>query len=180
MHFTNFLLASALTLTPTVYSYAVATVDIAYNEGCQNGEIPHKQVDTSESTIATKDTCTQLPAKHSLDIDAYSFQVTPITKDTTFDCHAVAVYSNDECVGLPLTVVPFWPGQDKAESTCVKDGYFKDNVSVKLVCEDWEKKGHEHGAKGDADEGEEVDEEERQAAEDKPKSGLNPLSALGL
>ncbi|KAL2799833.1 hypothetical protein BJX66DRAFT_332868 [Aspergillus keveii] len=141
MHFSNLILASAMTLAPAVYGYGVATVQIAYHEACGNNDVPTNNVDTPESTVVTKDTCTQLPAKHSFDIDAYSFDVTPITKDTTYTCHAVGVYTNEECVGIPLTVVPLWPGQGDAKSGCLQDGYFEKSVSVRLICED----EHDHG-----------------------------------
>ncbi|KAL4939382.1 hypothetical protein BDV06DRAFT_199069 [Aspergillus oleicola] len=143
MHFTNLLLASALALAPTITAYGIATVDIHYHETCSNGEKPHNEVDTSESAPATKDTCVQLPAKHSFEIDAYSFEATPITPDTTFACHAVGVYNNDECVGIPLTVLPLFPGEAEAKSRCVRDDYFEDSVFVTLFCEDGE--WHQHG-----------------------------------
>ncbi|KAL4970615.1 protein ccpA [Aspergillus stella-maris] len=144
MHFTSFLLASALALAPTITAYGVATVDIHYHEACSNGEKPHNEVDTSESAPATKDTCTALPAKHSFDIDAYTFEATPITPDTDSACHAVGIYKNDECVGHPVTVVPLWPGEKEAESTCIRDDYFEDQVFVKLFCEEGpaEHEGH--------------------------------------
>ncbi|KAL4984611.1 hypothetical protein BDW68DRAFT_193523 [Aspergillus falconensis] len=199
MHFSNLVLVSAMTLAPAVYGYGVATVDIAYNEACHNGETPQNSVDDPESTVVTKDTCTQLPAKHSFEIDGYSFSATPVTKDTSSMCHAVGVYTNDECVGLPITVIPLFPGEKEAKAPCISDGYFEKHVSVKLFCEDeegHEHEEHEHGAEhGDDDhddghdDGHEDDEEEgaegvedreMQLPEAKPKGMGGLLDGLHL
>ncbi|KAL2869332.1 protein ccpA [Aspergillus lucknowensis] len=202
MHFSNqLLLASAMTLAPAVYGYAVAKVEISYHEACSNDESPSNYVESSESTVATADTCSQLPAKHSFDIDAYSFDVKPITRDSAWKCHAVGVYTNDECVGLPLTIIPLWPGQDEATSRCVGDGYFDESVSVRLICEDedgHEHYGHEeHGSEGhdendwhDEHEHDEHDEHEEekddgeedreQPASEQPKAKGGLFSGLGL
>ncbi|KAL4914051.1 hypothetical protein BDW62DRAFT_150435 [Aspergillus aurantiobrunneus] len=152
MHLSNLLFASAMTLAPAVYGYGIAKVEISYHEGCSNGEYPRSSIDSSESTVVTPDTCPQLPAKHSFDIDAYTFQVEPITKDTTSTCHAVSIYTNDQCVGLPLTVIPLFPGKDEAISRCIKDDYFDKDVSLKLVCEDEDKDDHDGSKKHDDDE----------------------------
>ncbi|KAL5339868.1 hypothetical protein BJX70DRAFT_141001 [Aspergillus crustosus] len=203
MYFSSLLVASAITLAPAVYSYGVATVEIAYHEACSNGDIPINSVDKPESTPATEDSCTQLPAKHSFEIDAYSFDVTPITKDTTFNCHAVGIYTNDECVGIPLTVVPLFPGEEDAKSPCIKDDYFEKSVSVRLICDDEHREVHddheedeegheEHGALKHEEEHEEKEEhgdehehkdedegkEDRKAAQPEEKGGL--FSGLNL
>ncbi|KAL4869751.1 hypothetical protein BDV12DRAFT_195978 [Aspergillus spectabilis] len=187
MHFSSLLVASALTLAPAAYGYGVATVEIAYHEACSNGEIPVNSVDKPESTVATKDSCTQLPAKHSFEIDAYSFEATPITKDTTYTCHAVGIYTNDECVGIPLTVIPLFPGEEEANSPCIKDDYFEKSVSVRLICEDENHEEHgdlnhdegEHEEEGQEEEhGEGDGKEDRKAEQPKEKGGL--FSGLNL
>ncbi|KAL4879359.1 hypothetical protein BJY04DRAFT_220211 [Aspergillus karnatakaensis] len=193
MHFSNFLVASAITLAPAVYGYGVATVEIAYHEACSNGERPVTSVDRPESTVTTPDTCNQLPAKHSFEIDAYSFQATPITKDTTYSCHAVGIYTNDECVGIPLTVLPLWPGEEEAKSPCIRDDYFDKSVSVRLICEDGEREGHdedegedddeEHGALKHADDGEheeEKDDDQKERKAEQPKGKDSLFSGLNL
>jgi hypothetical protein len=194
MHLPNLLLASALTLAPAVYGYGVATVDIAYHEACHNGEAPNNSVDDPESTVVTKDTCTQLPAKHSFEIDAYSLSVTPVTKDTTFVCHAVGIYTNDECVGLPISVIPLFPQKNEAKTPCISDSYFDKNVSLKLYCEDekdhdhHDHEEHDHGAEHGADGheaydkvgAEDVDHREMQTPEAKPKAMGNILDSLNL
>ncbi|KAL4900986.1 hypothetical protein BDW74DRAFT_89477 [Aspergillus multicolor] len=193
MHFSNLLLASAITLAPAVYGYGVATVELSFHEGCNNGEAPHDSVKDSEDTVATEDTCTQMPAKHSFEIDAYSFAATPITKDTTSICHAVGVYSNDECVGLPITVIPLFPGEHEDKTPCIRDDYFGERVSVKLFCEDKKDKGHEHedheehGPKKHEDGGEDEDEgheeaegaKNREAQAQAPAVGPGALGGLG-
>ncbi|KAL6235978.1 hypothetical protein BDW75DRAFT_239710 [Aspergillus navahoensis] len=137
--------ASAMTLAPAVYSYGVAIVNIAYSEACHNGEASHKNVDDSESTVVTKDTCTQMPTKYTFEIDAYSFSVPPVTNDTSSVCQAVGVYTNDE--GTP----------------CIGDEYFEKHASVKLFCVDEERHdddGHEHGAEHGAEHGKDDHEDE--------------------
>ncbi|KAL4751003.1 hypothetical protein BDW72DRAFT_105373 [Aspergillus terricola var. indicus] len=190
MHLPNLLLASALTLAPAIYGYGIATVGIAYHEACHNGEAPNNSVDDPESTVVTKDTCTQLPAKHSFEIDSYSLSATPVTKDTTFVCHAVGIYTNDECVGLPITVIPLFPEENEAKTPCISDGYFEKNVSVKLFCEDEQDNDHEehkngdkHGDSRDDDEeegGEDVENREMQTPEAKPKGMGGLFDSLNL
>ncbi|KAL4806644.1 hypothetical protein BDV18DRAFT_159816 [Aspergillus unguis] len=144
MHFSNFLFVSALTLAPAVYSYGLAEVEITYHEACSNGEPPHNPVEHPESTIASKDICSQLPPKHSFDIDAYAFKATPLTEDTTYTCHAVGIYRNTKCWGNAATVIPLFPGEKIGKTPCVKDVYWEDGLSVKLLCEDEHKHGNKH------------------------------------
>ncbi|KAI9368434.1 hypothetical protein BJX61DRAFT_537261 [Aspergillus egyptiacus] len=136
MHLTNLLVASVMALAPAVNGYSVATVEIGYHEACVPGQFPKKSVDASESTLVTEDICAHLPAKHSFDIDAYSFQVTTITKEAAHDCHAVAVHTNEECTGFPLTVIPLFPGEKEEKFPCLPDEYFEETVSLRLVCGD--------------------------------------------
>ncbi|PTU23085.1 hypothetical protein P175DRAFT_0403635, partial [Aspergillus ochraceoroseus IBT 24754] len=128
-------LASTLALAPAVYGYGVATVTMKYHDLCPNGGLPGPSVGDAETTIATKDTCTQLPGKHFFEVDAYSFEVNAITGDTSYECHAVAVYSNGECAGLPETAIPLFPGEKTAHSPCISDIAFDGDVSVRLICD---------------------------------------------
>ncbi|KAL4977322.1 hypothetical protein BDW66DRAFT_150178 [Aspergillus desertorum] len=91
-----------------------------------------------------------------------------MTKDTPFVCHAVGVYTNDECVGLPITVIPLFAGQNEAKAPCISEHYFGKHVSVKLFCEG-EGEGHDHETEhGDDDhEADEGDEEGVEGVEDR-------------
>ncbi|KAL3479820.1 hypothetical protein BJX99DRAFT_255256 [Aspergillus californicus] len=169
MHLSNLLLATSLSLLPAISAYSVATVEISYHEACYNGEIPTDSIDSPESTVVTKDTCTQLPAKHSFEIDGYSFSVTPITKDTARECHAVGVYVDEECE-VPVTVLPLFESENGEGGRCIQDGYFGENVSVKLICEDREGRHEdEDHEEGHEDEDHEEGDEDRDTWSQKPK-----------
>ncbi|BCR97088.1 protein ccpA [Aspergillus luchuensis] len=136
MHFSSLLVASALCLTPAVYGYGVAQVTVKSHEDCDPGAPANdKLIGDAETTYATEDTCEKAKISHSLAIDAYSVSLQDVTKDTSERCHGLGVYANDQCIGVPNAVVPFYPGQEDAESECIPDDPFDKYVYVRLLCD---------------------------------------------
>ncbi|GKZ19976.1 hypothetical protein AbraIFM66951_011381 [Aspergillus brasiliensis] len=175
MHFSSLLVASALCLTPAVYGYGVAQVTVKAHEACDRGAPPNdKLVGDSQTTYATEDTCEKARVQHDLSIDAYSVTLKDVTKDTSKRCHALGIYANDECIGVPNAVVPFYPGQDDAESGCFPDDPFDQYVYVRLLCDGGD------GDKGDKDgKDDKKDVKQHSPAEDLAKDPTNDTPDSG-
>lgn len=95
-------------------------------------------------------------------------------------CHAVGVYADEEC-GVPVTVVPLFEWESGVGGRCIRDGYFGESVSVRLICEDLE--GHHEGGHDHHREGYEEGVEDREmsgSGAQKPKGKGGPFSGLGL
>ncbi|KAF7597539.1 hypothetical protein BBP40_000017 [Aspergillus hancockii] len=178
MHYST-LLAATLAVAPAVYGYGVVKVQVNSHEDCPAGKLPGHNLKEHfagkpVTAFPTKDTCSKVKLNHDDKIDTYSFTATPVTKDAFVVCHGLAVYASGECAGLPDVVVPFKPGESKAQSPCLPEYAFEKNVALQLLCED-KRAPKQEVEVGDKKEDGEVEEkhkgeEEEEKHEDKDKS----------
>ncbi|RAK97457.1 protein ccpA [Aspergillus ibericus CBS 121593] len=195
MRFSTLLVTSALCLTPAVYAYGVAEVTARAHADCHPDDPPNDRlIGDPQDTVATEDTCEKIEVKHGFDIDAYSVSLVDITKDTSDRCHALGIYANGECMGLPNALIPFFPGETQGESRCFKDTPFDKYLYVRLLCDaddkDKDNKDKEDGPEQPESEDAKTEAPEEPAAPaasaasaapaDKPSGGNDLLSSLGL
>ncbi|KAE8153885.1 hypothetical protein BDV25DRAFT_136451 [Aspergillus avenaceus] len=196
MYFSGLL--ATLALAPAVYGYGIAQVQVNAHDDCPIGHEAQHTVkkEMPAKVFPTKDSCPKVKVLKGFDIDTYSFSVEPITPDTFETCHGLAIYANEECVGVPDFVVPFHPRKNHAQSPCLPEIAFEKYVSLTLLCEEGhhrsakeiaEGKAHEGTEHHDEDEHEEdhdeeehVEHEPKQQAQDHTQHNSSPLGSLGF
>ncbi|PYI06821.1 hypothetical protein BO78DRAFT_418220 [Aspergillus sclerotiicarbonarius CBS 121057] len=186
MHFSTLLTISTFCL-PAVYGYGVAEVTARAHADCHPDDPPNDRlIGDPQNTVATEDTCEKIEVKHGFDIDAYSVSLVDITKDTSDRCHALGIYANGECMGLPNALIPFFPGNTQGESSCFKDTPFDKYLYVRLLCDADDKDQDDKDGKKDgpdqpeSEAGKSEAPEEPAAPADAPSGGDDLLSSLGL
>ncbi|KAE8353631.1 hypothetical protein BDV28DRAFT_164818 [Aspergillus coremiiformis] len=192
MHFST-IFAATLALAPAVYGSGVAQVQVNAHHDCPSGRMPgHSSLgdEVSESfpkkVYPTKESCVKAKLDHGDDIQTYSFTVDILNKATFQECHAVGIYTNEECVGYPDWIVPFNPGEGHAQSPCLPELAFEKYASVTLICDGNHDKGsgdkHETGGKENEGAEKGGEQQERQGMKPAPKveHANSFLDGLGL
>ena len=134
-----------------MYGYGVAEVTARAHADCHPEDPPNDRlIGDAQDAVATEDTCEKIEVQHGFNIDAYSVSLVDITKDTSDRCHALGIYANAECMGLPNALIPFFPGDTQGETRCFKDTPFDKYLYVRLLC-DADDKDKDDGKDGSPD-----------------------------